>query len=169
MWPLFVAGPERRREEYALELLSAVLDDELRHAVRERLGKAYSPSAALTADDRGDEAYVTAWVEAVQADLPAALAEMRAVAARLAAGEITPQMLEAARKPLLTLVAAELSDNAWWASQLQSSFRDPAAPRVLVEAPAILAALDLDEVKRAAATWLGPSPLVIVAIPETRK
>lgn len=169
VWPLFAAGPERRREEYALDLLSAVLDDELRHAVRERLGKAYSPSAALSAPDRGDEASVTAWVEATQADLPAVEAEMRAVAARLAAGEITPQMLEAARKPLLALVAAELSDNAGWASQLQSSARDPSASQALVEAPAILASLDLNEVKRAAATWLGPSPIVVVATPEIRK
>ncbi|MDP3595092.1 pitrilysin family protein [Phenylobacterium sp.] len=169
MWPLFVAGPERRREEYALDLLSAVLDDELRHAVRERLGKAYSPRAALRAPDRGDEAYVTAWVEATEADLPLVEAEMRAVAARLAAGEITPQMLEAARKPLLARVAADLADNAAWASQLQNSYRDPAASRVLVEAPAMLAALNLDEVKHAAATWLGPSPLVIVATPEIRK
>lgn len=169
VWPLFVAGPERRREEYALDLLSAVLDDELRHAVRERLGKAYSPSAALSAPDRGDEASLTAWVEAAQADLPAVEAEMRAVAARLAAGQITPQMLEAARKPLLALVAADLMDNSGWASQLQSSSRDPSAPQVLVEAPAILATLDLDEVKRAAATWLAPSPLVVVATPEIRK
>ena len=168
-WPLFVAGPERRREEYALELLSAVFDDELRHAVRERLGKAYSPSVVLTAADRGDEAYVAAWVEATQADLPMVEAEMRAVAARLAASEITPQMLEAARKPLLALVAAELSNNSWWASQLQSSSRDPAAPRSLVEAPAMLASLELDEVKRAAAAWLAPPPLVIVATPEVRK
>lgn len=137
--------------------------------MRERLGKAYSPSAALSAPERGDEASVTAWVEATQADLPAVEAEMRAVAARLAAGEITTQMLDAARKPLLALVAAELSDNAWWASQLQSSSRDPAAPRTLVEAPAMLAALDLDEVKRAAAVWLGPSPLVVIATPEIRK
>lgn len=169
VWPLFVAGPERRREEYAVDLLSAVLDDELRHAVRERLGKAYSPSAALSAPDRGDEASVTAWVEAAQADLPAVEAEIRAVAARLAAGQITPQMLEAARKPLLALVVADLSDNEWWASQLQSSSRDPSTPQVLMEAPAILAGLDLDEVKRAAATWLGPSPIVVVATPEIRK
>ena len=168
-WPLFVAGPERRREEYALELLAAVLDDELRHAVRERLGKAYSPSAALTAADRGDEARVTAWVEAAQADLPAVEVEMRAVAARLAAGQITGRMLEGARKPLLALVAADLSDNEWWASQLQGSSRDPTAPQALVEAPAILAALDLDEVKRAAAAWLSPSPIVVVATPELRK
>ena len=108
-------------------------------------------------------------VEATEADLPLVEAEMRAVAARLAAGEITPQMLEAARKPLLARVAADLADNAAWASQLQNSYRDPAASRVLVEAPAMLAALNLDEVKHAAATWLGPSPLVIVATPEIRK
>lgn len=169
VWPLFVSTPERRREEYAIELLSAVFDDELRHAVRERLGKVYSPSVALASADRGDEAYVTAWVETTQADLPAVEAEMRAVAARLAAGEITPQMLEAARKPLQALVVADLAGNDWWASQLQSSSRDPNAPQALVEAPAILAALDLDEVKRAAATWLGPSPLVVIATPEIAK
>ncbi len=169
VWPLFVASPERRREEYVLDLLSAVLNDELRHAVRERLGKAYSPSAALSAPDQGDEASLTAWVEAAQADLPAVEAEMRAVAARLAAGQITPQMLEAARKPLLAGVVAELAGNAGWASQLQSSSRDPSALQVLVEAPALLATLDLGEVKRAAAAWLGPSPLVVVATPEIRK
>lgn len=169
MWPLFVAGAERRREEYALELVSAVLDDALRHAVREGLGKAYSPGAALRASNRGDEAYVTAWVEVAQADLPVIEAEMRAVAGRLAAGQITPQMLEAAREPLLALLATQLASNGLWASQLQSSSRDPAGPQVLVEMPAILASLDLDEVKRAAATWLSQPPIVVVATPEIRK
>lgn len=169
MWPLFVAGPERRREEYALGLLSAVFDDELRHAVRERLGKAYSPSATLNASDRADEAYLTAWVETAPADLAVVESEMRAVAARLAQGEISPQMLEAARKPLLAIARADLADNSLWAAHLQSSARDPESSRGLVETPRILGELDLDEVKRAAATWLSPSPLVVIATPERRK
>jgi zinc protease len=169
IWPLFVARPERRREEYALGLLAAVFDDELRHAVRERLGKAYAPSAALTAADRADEAYLSASVETSPADLALVEAEMRAVAGRLARGEITPEMLEAARKPLLALALADLSDNGMWAAHLQGSTRDPDAPRSLVEAPRVFGELDLAEVKQAAATWLTPSPLVVIATPEIRK
>ncbi len=169
VWPLFVLTAERRREEVALTLLAALFDDELRHAVRERLGKAYSPSVEVGGSRRADQATLTALVETAPGDLATVEAAMRDLAARLAAGDITPQMLEAARNPLLAGVAADLTDNAVWATQLQDSARDPQAARDLVEPPRLLAQITLDEVKQAAAVWLGSPPIVVVATPEIRK
>ncbi|HEX8568890.1 MAG TPA: insulinase family protein, partial [Caulobacteraceae bacterium] len=48
IWPLYVAVPERRREEYALQLLGGVFSDALRRRVREALGKSYSPGVGVS-------------------------------------------------------------------------------------------------------------------------
>lgn len=168
VWPTFVADPARRRDAYAVELLSYVFDDALRREVRERLGKAYGPAVSFSAPDRADQGYLIAAVETGTGDLAAVEAAVRTVAAELATGAITEAMFDEARAPLLASAQADLSDNAWIAWSLSGSSRDPQGLRDLVEAPRVLADLSLDEIKRAAAQWLSHAPLVVVAEPETR-
>jgi zinc protease len=169
-WPTFVGAPERRREVAALNLLAAIFNDSARHAIRERLGKSYAPEVTLAAEvERADQGHIQALVESAPTDLPVVQAELRAVAASLAAGEITPQMLEAARGPLVAAAQANQTDIAWIAAYLSYSPREPDRPGRLIEAPRMLASLSLDEVKRAAATWLTAPPIIVTAIPETTK
>ena len=46
VWPLFEGDPSKRREEYAINLAARVLSDELRHRVRQELGKTYTAAGA---------------------------------------------------------------------------------------------------------------------------
>lgn len=169
VWPTFVANAERLREEYALELLTSIFDDALRHQVRERLAKAYSPSVEFIAADRADQGYLKAEVETSLADLPLVEAEIRDLAARLAAGGVTAQMLEAARKPRLAAAQSDLADNRWLAWGLHHASSAPGRVRELAQAQGILAALTLEEVQNAATTWLAGPPLIVTATPETGK
>lgn len=169
-WPTFVAAPERRRETAALEVVGAILNDAARHAIRERLGKSYAPEVTLADQiERADQMHIQALVESTTADLPIVEAELRAVAGRLAAGGITPQMLEAARAPLVASALANQTDAAWITAYLRYSSREPDRPRRLIEAPRTLSSLSLDEVKRAAAIWLAAPPIIVTAVPETAK
>lgn len=169
-WPTFVGAPERRRDTAALTLLAAIFDDAARHAIRERLGKSYSPEVWL-ADriERADQGHIRALVESATSDLPIVEAELRTVATRLAIGDITPQMLEAARAPLLASAQANQSDISWMAIYLRYSSREPDRPARLIEAPQTMASLSLEEVKRAAAVWLAAPPIIVTAVPETPK
>lgn len=169
VWPTFVAGAERLREEYALELLTSIFDDALRHQVRERLGKAYSPSVEFIAADGADQGYLKAEVETSLADLPLVEAEIEDLATRLAAGGVTVKMLEAARKPRLAAAQNDLSDNAWLAWGLHYAGRDLRRVRELNQAPRILADLTLAEVQAAATEWLGAQPMIVIATPEAHK
>lgn len=166
IWPLYVATPARRREEYALRLLASIFADELRHVVRERLGKTYSPMVYASTPDDADQGEMMAVVETYPADLDTVRDEVRAVAARLAAGEITSQMLEAARKPDLAEVRTSTQTNGWWASALTGSanyggqgLRDAMAYQEMIEA------LTLTDIRAAAATWLSRPPIVVTARP----
>jgi zinc protease len=164
-WGLYVAEPSRRREEYALYLLSRVFTDELRRRVREQLGKTYAPDADTSMPDGADQGTLTATVETRPEDLDAVVAEVRAVAARLAAGEITPEALEAVRRPLLSRADARQSSNDWWASAMSGSARDPQILADAMEYRPILTSLTVDDLKKAAATWLSRPPVVVTAAP----
>lgn len=166
VWPLFVAEPARRREQRSLRLLSALFDDELRSSVREQLGKAYAPFVDLSAPERGDQAYLIAAVETAPADAPLVETEIRKLAGRLAAGEIDPGRLEAARKPLLSQNLNLRTDNAWWAQARQVGREDVLD---VSKGAGPLADLTEQDVRAAAAAWLTPAPIVFIATPEAPK
>lgn len=165
VWPLYVATPERRREEVALALLSRVMTNELLHRVRQELGKSYAPQAMTSMPDKADQGYLTASIEAYPADIDQVSTEIRAAAERLARGEITAEALEEARKPLLAGVLASRSVASWWASLLDGSARDPQRVKDELRLPSLFADVTLQEVRKAAADWLSKAPIVVVATP----
>lgn len=166
VWPLFVAEPRRRQEQRALRLLGALFDDALRQSVREQLGKAYAPFVELSAPERADQAFLIAAVETAPGELAVVEAEMRALAARLVAGEIDAGRLEEARKPLVSQVLTLRTDNSWWAQARQVGRQDFLD---VAEGAAPLAAVSAHEVRAAATAWLTPAPIVFIATPESRK
>jgi zinc protease len=165
VWPLYVATPARRAEEYALKLVAAIFDTELRQRVRTELGKSYAPNVSTDTPDEADQGLLAATIAANPADLDGLVVEAQATARRIAAGGITAEMLEAARRPMLTQAAALRGRNAWWTAALDGSARNPA---LLVEAAGfqpLLESLTLDQVKAAAATWLSRPPIVVIVTP----
>jgi len=168
-WPLYVGSPARRRETYALTLAGWVLEDQLRVRIREQLGKTYAPRAGVALPDDGDQGLLTATVETAPADVVLALGEIGSAAAELAAGKITAQMLETVRRPVLKDMEGERLANAWWLAVLELSNRDPAQMRNYLDARAVLAAITLDEVRKAAADWLSRPAATGVSIPVARQ
>ena len=169
VWPAFTFEPQRRREEVALRLVAAILEDALRVEVRERLGKVYGPVVELNGGDGADQGYLAATVDAPPPDLPAVEAAMRQVAAKLAGGGVSEAMLESARTPILATYRRLMSDNSWLADHLSGSTADPTGLVDLVEGPRVAADLSLEEINAAAARWLGASPLVIISEPEPHR
>ncbi len=166
VWPLFGPGPTPPRETATLNLLAAIFDDELRHRVREHLGKTYSPSVEAQMPLRIDQGELDALVETHPADVSGVRNEMAAVAASLAGGNITLQMLEAARRPLLSATAAAMATNDWWADAITGSTPENGELEAAITTLADLRAVTLSQVKAAAATWLTPNPIVAVVRPE---
>jgi zinc protease len=165
VWPLYVASAERRSEEYAIGLVARIFEARLLQRVRVALGKAYSPSVADTLPDAADQGYVAAALEATPADLDQLVAAARRIASELAAGEISQQEVDAARDPLVAARLQAQSRNEAWAGILSHALRHPEAMDELLGYETAMKALTLDDVKRAAATWLARDPMVATAVP----
>jgi zinc protease len=165
IWPAYVATASRRREERAIDLLALIFNDELRRRVRVELGKAYAPQVSAAMPDDADQGYIAAQIETGPADVEAMPTEMRAIAERLAKGEITQQQLEAVRAPLLARIEKGLSSNARWAGALSRSAVDARDLHDLMSDSDLIGSISLDEVRKAAATWLAPAPFLAIAAP----
>jgi zinc protease len=167
-WPTFTPTRETRREEYALLMLGAVMEDRLVAQVREKLGKSYSPEAGAYARDLSDQGYVWASVESTPADLAVVEAEARAVARALQGGDISETDLETARRPILAHMDADRAKNRWWLEALNAA-DNPAELEEYVHARAWTAAVTLDEVRRVAAQWLKAPPFAVEVTPAPKK
>jgi zinc protease len=166
VWPLFEADPSRRREAYAVNLAARVLSDELRHRVRQELGKTYTPQVSVQAPDHADQAFVVATVETAPGELDAVAGEIVKSAQKLAAPDgISSDMLERARQPLLTALDTRRQTNAWWLEAMDGSATDPTPLKDATEQQRLYREITLDEVRKAAATWLSRPPLVTTVAP----
>ena len=167
-WPLYVAVPERRREEYSLHLLRSILETRLLRQVRVVMGKVYAPAVAMSTPDDADQGALSVGLEASPEDLAPLIEAAIAVAGELAGGRISQEELDAARTPVLATADQALRDNGSWAAALTYAGLKPVAMRELTDLRADLEALTLDDVRRAAATWLKPRPMVARALPAAR-
>jgi zinc protease len=170
IWPTYVAVPERRREEYALNLLEGVFQDALRRRVREALGKSYSPSVDLSMPDYADQGTLSAMVETSPADVDEVAAEIKKLAADLARpGGITAEAVEAVRRPLLDGRARERETNGWWLQSLDGSKRRPEWLKDAVEWDRMIRSITREEVQRVATTWLTRSSLTAYVTPQAAR
>jgi zinc protease len=167
-WPLWVASPERRQEEYAVYLLRSIFETRLLDKLRVTMGKVYAPSVALSTPDHADQGVLVVTLEATPTEIGTLVDAARSVALDLAGGAIGQEDLDAARTPLLSSAAESLRDNAAWASLIAYSGRDPAGLRELTGLADDLDALTVEDLRRAAATWLKPVPMLSRALPAPR-
>ena len=166
MWPLYVATPARRREEYALDLLAAVFEDALRHRIRNELGKTYDPSVETMMPDHADQGVLAADFSSQPGDVDTLIKEAQSLAQKLAAGGITAEEVEAVRQPLLTSFAARRNHRSWWAAALSGSAKNPESINELMDYDVLMKAVTLDEVRAAARKWLSAKPIIGIALPE---
>jgi zinc protease len=168
VWPLYVAEPARRREEYALVILSGVLDDAIRHRVREEMGKAYAPQVAMNSPDKADQGSIMAQVETASADADAVAAAVRETVADIAAKGTTAAAFDAARKPALAAGATRLEDIDWWLGGLDGSAREPEILNEFLGWERDYGSVTLADVQKAAKTWLAKPPIVVIAEPSSQ-
>jgi zinc protease len=167
-WPLYVATPERRREEYSLLLLRSILETRLLRQVRVVLGKVYAPSVAMSSPDDADQGMISVALEGSPQDIGLLTEAALGVADELAKGRISQEEVDAARTPLLASADQAQRENAAWASAIAYAATDPPALRELTGLRSDLEALTLDDVRKAAATWLTPAPMRARALPARR-
>jgi zinc protease len=96
-----------------------LLDDRLRVKVREELGETYSPACYHVASDTfTGYGYMTAMIEC-KPEQAAPLTELvTKIADELAAGPITADEFERAKKPILTQIEQMRRDNRYWAQNV---------------------------------------------------
>jgi len=169
IWPLYVASYERRKEEYSLNLLAAIYQTRIIQQVRGTLGKTYSPQVLNPMPDNADQGYMAAAIETSAADLDQVVAAARRIASELASGTVTQAEVDAARTPLVAARVQSQKINEPWASILSLTNRYPEAMFELVRYDSDMAAITVDDVRRAAATWLKREPLIGRALPPPAK
>lgn len=165
VWPLYVATPERRREELAILILSRVFDAALRHRVRQELGQAYSPEVGIYTPDHADQGYLGAIVMTTPHDADLVLDETQKIAARLARGEFSDADIEDARKPLVAKYAADQNTNERLLSAISGSSVTDEGIDEFRAVPELLGQITPAEVRKAAADWLTRAPMAILIAP----
>ncbi len=166
IWPLYVAEPKRRREEYALNVVSQVLDDAIRHRVRSQMGKSYAPQVAMSSPDNADQGAINAYIETTAVDADAVAQAARETAAEIAVHGVSEDAFEAARKPMLDAIPSRMEDLDWWAGGLDGSAGNYEILREFIDWKADLESVTLADVNRYAATWLTQKPIVVIATPK---
>lgn len=166
MWPLYVAVPERRKEEYSLSLLAGIFKERLFHEARVSMGKVYDTGISNPMPDYGDQGWIAAKIQAAPADLDTLVAVARRIAAELAAGSIRQDELDRARQLLVAERSPMKAQNAAWAGIISHTRDNPRAFDELLLYETQMAAITLDDVRAAAASWLKREPLVARSLPQ---
>ena len=167
MWPLWVGSPERRRDERGMRYVSMLLQDALRHRLRDKMGETYAPSASMHMDDHSDQGAILVVVEASPGKTDEVLHVIRDVAADLAAGKITADDLESVRKPVLAEEADRRTDINWWVQILDGSAHNPVLIDDARTWDAVYGSISLDEVKNLAHAWLAGPGMASTATPRS--
>ena len=166
IWP--TRDGEDPVEALKLELLEKVMRIELIDTIREKLGKAYGPSADSDASRtwRGYGTFaVTASVNV--ADVPATRAAIRETVAELRAAPVSADILLRARAPMLEAFDNALKTNRGWLTLVDRAQTEPDRIERLQKAAERLKALGPADVLAMARTYLAPDAAVeIDALPE---
>jgi zinc protease len=164
-WPLFTPTADRIREQHILTLVAGIFQNAAFDEVREKLGKTYTPSVALTFPD-GDQGSLNLVVQSSPGDINLVQDAAAKIAARLAAGEITDKDLDRVRIPIVSKAADRRANEVWWLAAMDGSARDSRSLMNLLTYDHDIGAVTLDEVKAAARKWLSPPPIVALAMPQ---
>lgn len=167
-WPLFVWSPAKTHQTRVIALLTRTLQDAVTERIRQKLGKSYSPSVGASLPRGGDQGSLTMLIQTSPDAVAAVDEEALKIAADFAAGGITAEALEQARKPLLDAAAKRRTYNAWWLGVMNGSHRYPDQLAAAQGWDADMASITLAEVKAEAARWLAQTPYRVRALPKAQ-
>jgi zinc protease len=142
-----------------LNLLSSVLDDRLRAAVREKLGGSYSPYAASAPSDTyRDYGFIFAHITTDPAETTRVREAVLEAASDLAANGLSDDELERALLPVLTTLREARRTNAYWLGSVLGASQEQ--PERLDWARSFLAdheAITREELNALAREYLDPA------------
>jgi zinc protease len=154
-----------------LSLLGAILDDRLRLKVREELGETYSPACYHVASDTfTDYGYMTAMIECKPEQAAPITTLVTKIANELAAGPISDDEFERARKPLLTQLEQMRRDNRYWSQNVVRNCQEH--PERIGWAKSLLSdfqGITKEEVQALAKQFLGMDRAVAVKVLPNKK
>jgi len=166
-WPLFVWTPERTHESRTVELMVRAMQDALTERIRQKLGKSYSPSVVVSLPHGGDQGSITLLAKTSPDGVGAVRNEALSIASDLAAGKLTLDALEEARRPWLESLVKERTYNGWWLNVLDGSARHPDQLERARGDIADIRRITVANVKAEAARWLSKRPYIVVALPQS--
>ncbi|MFA7602624.1 MAG: insulinase family protein [Novosphingobium sp.] len=165
-WPTRDAGDPV--ETLKLELLERVVRLELTDTLREKLGKAYGPSAASSAS-RYWTGYGTFGIAASVAvrEVPATRAAIAETIAELRAAPVGDDLLQRARAPMIEAIDNALKTSAGWLSLVDRAQTEPEEIDRFLKMKDRLLALTAADVQAMAQRYLAPGTEVeVLVLPE---
>ena len=165
---MFWSLPDYRsapQQSYTADVVAAILGARLVDTVREKLGMTYSPRAsANTSISLPGQGYLRVAIETTPSNFAAFRDLLNAQLNDLASKPITADELERARKPLVEAGIKSRENNAWWAANLASSWREPIIRDWMLEETDRLKAVTAADVQAFAGKMLaGRKPTTIIA------
>src|SRR6185437_14310522 len=162
-WPLFVWTPDKLRQERTMDLVADILQDQIIEDVRRKLGKTYSPAVRVSFNRGGDQGNLNIALITAPGDTDAVIAETRAIVSRLAAGGVTSEVLERARRPIIDGGQSRELTVGWWMDTLDGSWAHPDKNAADKTWESDFSSISLAEVQAMATRWLTQTPIVVVA------
>jgi zinc protease len=152
-------------EARAVRLLTEVLQVRLNEVIREELGGTYSPSIDWS-PSRTLQGYGTigAILEVKPEDADRLLARVEAVAADMAAGNISEDLFVRARTPMIADFEETRRNNPWWLNWLAGSSWEPDNLEAIRGGQRHYAQVSLDQLKDIARQYFDPSKARIIRV-----
>ena len=156
-------------EALKLELLEKVMRIELVESIREKLGKAYGPTAdSETSRTWPGYGTFSAAASVKLADVPATREAILETVAELRARPVSADILQRARQPMLESLENALKTNRGWLSLVDRAQTEPDRIERLLNAGTRLKALTAADVQAMAERYLAPEAAVeIDVVPAT--
>jgi zinc protease len=156
VWPttdMFADLSEHRRRLVLANLITSRAMEQM----REGDGKSYSP-AASSASDRylPGFGYIIAAIDCPPAELDKAVASFEAIAAQLAAEEVSADEFARVMKPMIAATKERRAQNSFWVDNLGGAQKQPRLLEFLRSIDADYAAMTPADIKATAQRWLKP-------------
>ena len=152
-------------QSLALELLERIMRIELTETLREKLGKAYSPSAASSLSRFWKDYGVFGIAASVDVhEVPATRKAIAETVAELRAAPVSDDILQRARAPMVEAIDNGLKSNGGWLSLVDRAQTEPGEIERYLAARARLMALTAAEIQALAQRYLGDRDAVEVLV-----
>jgi zinc protease len=162
-WPM--GGYGDGAEARAVRLLTEVLQVRLNEVIREEEGGTYSPSSIWNPSTfYPGYGYIGASMEVEPKDAARLLARVEAVAADLAAGNISEDLFNRARNPMIADFEETRRNNPFWMNWLSGSSWEPRNLEIIRGGQRHYEQVTLEQLKGLARTYLDPSKARIIRV-----